>query len=286
MKQPRQSSRSNRSPSPSAPGSKKESLGGKVGLDGTLQLVQTHPLLVLSGAWVSVILIGCVALLSLFSPTSFTGSKISGAAIRTNPTARIQTNQQRDRIPLWLFGAIAITCTAGSILVSKQLTRSESLSSKQAKWARRAKRNRKRLSPHLAGQRSLLSAQHQPSASNSALVPQQAQSAVAIASVSLPETLPRSMPLSYTLAKSGAVLPHDTASVPQELPSLPPMVVPKPSLRSPAPPSPQTPPSSRAAVDVPETVVPADENHPLDWGEASLADTLDLRKRYSLSSWM
>lgn len=32
------------------------------------------------------------------------------------------------------------------------------------------------------------------------------------------------------------------------------------------------------------TVVPAEESHPLDWGEASLAEMMDLRKRRPLSS--
>jgi hypothetical protein len=34
------------------------------------------------------------------------------------------------------------------------------------------------------------------------------------------------------------------------------------------------------------TVVPDDEDHPLDWSEESLAHTLDLRQRRSLSSWI
>jgi hypothetical protein len=45
-------------------------------------------------------------------------------------------------------------------------------------------------------------------------------------------------------------------------------------------------PAKKPITPVPVTIVPAKENHPLDWGEASLADTLDIRKQRSLSSWM
>ncbi|NJL48548.1 MAG: hypothetical protein HC929_15040 [Leptolyngbyaceae cyanobacterium SM2_5_2] len=38
--------------------------------------------------------------------------------------------------------------------------------------------------------------------------------------------------------------------------------------------------SSQAAI------VPKEEVHPLDWSEASIAHTLDLRQRHSLSSWL
>jgi hypothetical protein len=34
------------------------------------------------------------------------------------------------------------------------------------------------------------------------------------------------------------------------------------------------------------TVIPAEASHPLDWQEESLADTMDIRKRRSLSSWL
>ncbi|PSB18479.1 hypothetical protein C7B65_15410 [Phormidesmis priestleyi ULC007] len=34
------------------------------------------------------------------------------------------------------------------------------------------------------------------------------------------------------------------------------------------------------------TVLPAEENHPLDWGDASLADRMDIRKQKSLSNYL
>lgn len=41
-------------------------------------------------------------------------------------------------------------------------------------------------------------------------------------------------------------------------------------------------PSSETSV----TVVPKQQNHPLDWDEPSLADSLDLRQRRPLSHWL
>jgi uncharacterized membrane protein YdfJ with MMPL/SSD domain len=41
-----------------------------------------------------------------------------------------------------------------------------------------------------------------------------------------------------------------------------------------------------ATSDSAVTVVPAEQNHPLDWDEPSLADSLDLRQRRPLSHWL
>lgn len=43
-------------------------------------------------------------------------------------------------------------------------------------------------------------------------------------------------------------------------------------------------PTSSSAASV--TVVPKQQNHPLDWDEPSLADSLDLRQRRPLSHWL
>jgi hypothetical protein len=60
----------------------------------------------------------------------------------------------------------------------------------------------------------------------------------------------------------------------------------------PKPSTPVTSSASRSAI-VPTriaqplvTVVPAEESHPLDWGEASLAEMMDIRKQRSLASLM
>lgn len=39
-------------------------------------------------------------------------------------------------------------------------------------------------------------------------------------------------------------------------------------------------------VVVETEVLPADQSHPLDWDEPSLADSLDLRQRRPLSDWL
>jgi uncharacterized membrane protein YdfJ with MMPL/SSD domain len=41
-----------------------------------------------------------------------------------------------------------------------------------------------------------------------------------------------------------------------------------------------------APADSAVTVVPTEQNHPLDWDEPSLADSLDLRQRRPLSHWL
>jgi uncharacterized membrane protein YdfJ with MMPL/SSD domain len=41
-----------------------------------------------------------------------------------------------------------------------------------------------------------------------------------------------------------------------------------------------------ATSDSAVTVVPTEQNHPLDWDEPSLADSLDLRQRRPLSHWL
>ncbi|NJR38233.1 MAG: hypothetical protein HC781_04490 [Leptolyngbyaceae cyanobacterium CSU_1_4] len=41
-----------------------------------------------------------------------------------------------------------------------------------------------------------------------------------------------------------------------------------------------------SAVATPVSVVPVQENHPLDWEEPSLADSLDMRQRRPLSHWL
>jgi hypothetical protein len=62
------------------------------------------------------------------------------------------------------------------------------------------------------------------------------------------------------------------------------------SIKMPLPPEPSSPQFALADQAMPQphqpTVVPDDEDHPLDWSEASLAHTLDLRQRRSLSSWI
>lgn len=54
----------------------------------------------------------------------------------------------------------------------------------------------------------------------------------------------------------------------------------------PPPHDPLSPPAPPAMPAHPTTVVPEDEAHPLDWPEESLAHSLDLRQRRSLSSLM
>jgi hypothetical protein len=51
-------------------------------------------------------------------------------------------------------------------------------------------------------------------------------------------------------------------------------------------PQPVEPESSDTAQPSAVTVLPKQQNHPLDWDEPSLADSLDLRQRRPLSHWL
>ncbi len=98
------------------------------GMDKVSQLVLTRPLMVVGGLWVSVILVGAIALSGLLSPGLPGGRRASEASFGSTTVATsVEPGKDRShrRLPIWLFGAIALSCTAGSIVVSKQLTRTE-----------------------------------------------------------------------------------------------------------------------------------------------------------------
>lgn len=224
-------------------------------------ILEQRPLMFWGGVWATVVLVALVALSGLLNPSASTGQRASGAAVGTS-TVAVQADH-KSRIPLWLFGAIALSCTAGSIFVSKHLTQTDPLhptprprprpprAVKQA--ARKAslppvsKVKQKKLRPANPQTRSV------PSGSTSTLASRVRQ--------------PYPVPAYPQPPAQPAIVPtrRSTALPAQAYP------VPRPA-----------PPVSQPAV----TIVPSEENHPLDWGEASLADMLDLRKQRSLSSWL
>lgn len=75
--------------------------------------------------------------------------------------------------------------------------------------------------------------------------------------------------------------PQPLATGPQASPGSPPASKPLPQPLAQSKSSPEPVPAAENIA-----IVPADESHPLDWGEASVAHTLDLRQRRSLSSFM
>lgn len=86
-----------------------------------LHLLQTRPMAFWGGVWMSVFLVGVVALGSLLSPNAAERRSVSAVAVGSDSAVATQPLDTKGKVPVWLFGAIAITCTAGSILVSRQL---------------------------------------------------------------------------------------------------------------------------------------------------------------------
>src|SRR5579883_1325518 len=82
-----------------------------------------RPLLILGGAWLSVLVVALVAVNGLLNPNLSKQSQTSSAAIASRRIETVQVGKQQTSIPLWLFGAIALSCTVGCGLISRQANR-------------------------------------------------------------------------------------------------------------------------------------------------------------------
>jgi len=231
------------------------------GMDKVSQFVLTKPLMVVGGLWVSVVLVGAIALSGLLSPGLPAGRRASEASFGSSTVAiSVEPGKDRShrRLPIWLFGAIALSCTAGSIFVSKQLTRPE----------RPQRLSRPKTATNNVTQTPYPKRRHKPAAK-----PKRSHSKRSQLKRLRPYS-PSDSPLPLpSQSFSQAYYPVSQASGGNH-PARPP--VSQPRLASPP----------KAPAEVPVTVVPAAEDHPLDWGQASLADTLDIRKQRSISSWL
>lgn len=215
-------------------------------IQSLMGVLEVRPLIFWSGIWVSMLLVAMVSVSSLLSPGLVDERTASEAAFGGNSAEAAQQVKQRSRVPLWLFGAIALTCTAGSFLISKQLARPQSprsivrkpASRKQSK-SRPPRKGRKRLKPYS----------------------------------------PADSPLPLPVYPSAQVQPPAPVPAPLQLSGKS-----AGRLRRVSPPL--TSKLSVRPTKVSVTVVPDEENHPLDWQAASLVDSVDLRKRRSLSSWL
>ena len=204
-------------------------------------------IVVLGSAWCVMLVIAMTAVSGLLSPSASNGHRASGAAIIRETTTELRKNSQA-RLPLWLFGAIALSCAAGSMLVSRQANRP--LRSRKSTKVRR-------LTSYAA------TSAPQPEFSPA---PQPEFSPVP----PLPTHAPPAVP-SFVL-RVGQMQPPSSATMP---------LMPPPTLMELAQ---QESQASTGQKGVAVTVVPSEEKHPLDWGEASLADRLAIRKRRSVSS--
>ena len=217
----------------------------------------TRPLAVLGGAWVVMVVISLVAVSGLLSPESSNGKRTAETAVVRTMAKVPQRDQSQSRLPLWLFGAIALSCAAGSMLVAKQATRPP------RPQARSPKLKSKHLTPYPA-----------PS------VIEETPSAPEPMEPSMPSTLHPPVPAP---TPSFILEPRRRNQTAGATPSVTLMQLAQMQLNqtkeAPATKQPTVAPVKVAAV----TVVPPEEKSPLDWGEASLADQLNLRKRRSVS---
>ena len=219
----------------------------------------TRPLAVLGGAWVAMVVISLVAVSGLLSPDSSNEKRTTETAI-VRTMAKAPQREQQSRLPLWLFGAIAMSCAAGSMLVAKQATRPP------RPQARSLKLKPKHLTPYPA-----------PSALEEIPAPEPMEP-----SIPTPLSPPAPVPTpSFVLEPRRNHTVGATPSV--TLMQLAQMQL-NQTKAAPAAGQPTVAPVKVAPVKVASvTVVPPEEKSPLDWGEASLADQLNLRKRRSVS---
>lgn len=225
--------------------------GRRIDTSRLSELIEEYPLLFWGGIWVSVLLVGAIAISGLVSP-GLSGRRTSSAAFGSNPGAEnVQTASHQGRLPFWVFGAIAVSCTAaGSFLVTKRLSHTD--------------RPRKLVKP---GRRLVKKSVKQ--AKKSAPRPGRARSSRA------PRKLKPFLDTEFAQASTQQSYPqpYPPPPAPAEF-KLPPTLRKSPAKQKPEP------------VLKSVTVLPPEQNHPLDWAEPSIADAMDIRKRKSLSSWM
>ena len=204
-------------------------------------------LVVLGSAWVVVLVIAMMAVSGLLNPSASKGNRTPEAAIIRRETAETARASTQARMPLWLFGAIALSCAAGSMLVAKQANRPP----------RPRHTKVKRLTPYapapptelpplpspppLPAPPSLPTLHHPPAVPSFILNSRQAQHP---STVAMPSTAPPTL----------MQLAHQDAQFVEQ------------------------------PTDVSVTVVPREDKHPLDWSEASRIDRLTNRKQRSISS--
>ena len=201
-------------------------------LDTATQLLQKRPFILWGASLVVVLLLGGIALKGLIYPGPLESTEPELATVPAKP--------QPPQLPeidsnLWLFGAVALGCAAGSVLISRHIERLGSQSS-QAKLKQRVVASR----PNPITQR-------QPATATRRSSPPMRRKKAAVSA-------------KRSSAPAATVLQTEPVRMRQA--AYPTSVVIEPVV----------------------TVVPENESHPLDWGEASLAEMMDIRKQKPLSS--
>jgi hypothetical protein len=217
------------------------------------QMLYNYPLAFWGGLWASVVVIGAIAALGLVStgpikeeepvlvdpvPAQTTVPESSTPLPSLSPTEDSQTAlpgftavpepeveaPKKEKVPSWLYAAIAFGFCGGSLLIALNVNRTS-----RRKSLKRPRAGTKPVSTSSVGKKRI------------------AKSKTA--------TLARPMQRRPMLQNQPSVDGIQVAPIPRTA-------------------------SARSEV----TVVPAEENHPLDWGEESLAEVMDLRKRQPLAA--
>ncbi len=91
------------------------------------QLLERHPLLLWSGIWVTLLLTAGIAVTELMDPELSAQKPLASAVQEEAETLRASATSVEDPIsPVWLFGAIAISCGVGSLVLSQHLKENRS----------------------------------------------------------------------------------------------------------------------------------------------------------------
>ena len=210
-------------------------------LDTTTQVIQKYPFILWGISLVLVLLLGGMALKKLIYPGPIDGPvEPELAAVPAKPQSPELAEKD---LNLLLFGAVALGCAAGSILISRRIEQGESRPKSQPN-----------LSEPKSQQRVMLSRSPAPEKRPSAKATRRSSSPTRRKKVGT-VTGQRSQGATATVISAEPVrmrqAEYATASV---------------------------------VIEPVVTVVPENESHPLDWGEANLADMMDIRKQKPLSS--
>lgn len=225
-------------------------------------LLETRPMAFWSGIWVSTFLIGVVAFGSLLSPSASERRSVSAIALGSDSGVATQPIENQRKVPLWMFGAIAVTCTAGSILVSRQLKPGATPPAprRRVKKQRPAAARVPAVKPRQVAQRRRK--------------PPSGQHPQRLKPYSPSEPL-MAAPLFQPLPQATAIAPPPVARQPLVTPSF---VVARAGQRSRS--------AIPASQPVRVPVVPDEQSHLLDGAEPRLVDDLAVRQQQPMQSWL
>lgn len=208
--------------------------------------LRRHPMIFWGIIWLSIALPSGFAIGSLINPDSEnapTGVAIQNLGSRVKPAAQLAT--ESGQLPRWVFGAVAVSCTASCFILAQHIKPVEA----DVSEVEISVEALIPLSQHLVQERS----QYPINFSKPSLKRLKPYERTEALPFMQPERSQQIQPLAIEWVAETQQL-VDSASLPIDGVSEP----------------------------VLGTMIPTEEPQPLDWGEARLADAMDLRRRYPL----